>query len=159
MTYQRMSPLIVHSPAPPDKAQLRTQFAALCYRLVKGKPEFLLITSRRSGRWIVPKGWPMKGRKPAKVALREAWEEAGVEGRALDHCLGLFPYRKVLADGQELDCVGLIYPIQVKSLAHSWPERGQRKRKWFSAKKAAIRVGNPELARIIKRFDPMHLRG
>ena len=66
-----------HSFAPIDmmgakKTGLRTQFAALCYRMHKGKPEILLITSRRTQRWIIPKGWPQDGMRPAQSAAIEA---------------------------------------------------------------------------------------
>ena len=46
------------------KTDVRTQFAALCWRVMDGKVQILLITSRGSGRWIVPKGWPMDGQTP-----------------------------------------------------------------------------------------------
>lgn len=42
----------------------RQPYAALCYRL-KGKTgalEVLLLTSRDTGRWVIPKGWPMEGK-------------------------------------------------------------------------------------------------
>ncbi|MFC6583776.1 NUDIX hydrolase [Sulfitobacter aestuariivivens] len=54
---------------------MRTQFAALCYRVKKGKVQVLLVTSRGTKRWIVPKGWPMDGKTPAQSAALEAWEE------------------------------------------------------------------------------------
>jgi 8-oxo-dGTP pyrophosphatase MutT (NUDIX family) len=141
---------------PACKSDMRSQFAALCYRIVKGKPEVLLVTSRRTGRWIVPKGWPMPGRTPAASAAGEAWEEAGVVGKAVDQCLGLFSYQKE-HDGGWLPCVALVYPVEVKSLARRFPERGQRRRKWLSPKKAAARVSEPELARILLDFDPGRL--
>ncbi|WP_246162273.1 NUDIX hydrolase [Roseovarius faecimaris] len=136
------------------KRDLRTQFAALCYRMVKGKPEILLITSRRSGRWIVPKGWPADGKTPSESALTEAWEEAGVIGKAHNVGLGLFSYHKQVDDQTDLPCVAMVYPVKVKSVANKFPEAGMRKRKWLSPKKAAERVNEPELADIIRRFDP-----
>jgi len=117
----------------------------------------LLITSRGSGRWILPKGWPLDGKTPAKSAAREAWEEAGVTGKVYDQCLGLYSYSKSV-DGTGLPIVAMIYPIRVKSLADDYPEAGQRVRKWFSRKKAAKQVAQPELARIIKDFDVSHLQ-
>ncbi len=77
-----------------DKRDVRTQFAGLCYRMVGGKPEILLITSHRSGRWILPKGWPIDGKTPAEGAMTEAWEEAGVIGKVSPKCLGLYSYHK-----------------------------------------------------------------
>jgi len=138
------------------KSDVRTQFAALCFRVVKEKPEFLLITSRGSGRWIVPKGWPMDGLTPAASAAQEAWEEAGVTGKAYDRNLGLFSYSKSVG-GAGLPIVAMVYPVKVKSLAEKYPEQGQRVRKWFSQKKATGLVSQPELSRIIKDFDPKQL--
>ena len=137
---------------------VRTQYSALCYRIRRGKPEILLITSRGSGRWIVPKGWPIDGLSPAASAAQEAWEEAGVGGDAQDHCLGLFSYSKSNGSGAPVPCVAMVYPLRVKSLAPDYPEKGQRRRKWFSPKKAAARVSEPELARILREFDPTALR-
>jgi len=76
------------------KSDLRTQFAALCYRVRQGRTEVLSITSRNTGRWIAPKGWPMQDCTPAQSAAEEAWEEAGVIGKGLDRCLGLFILRE-----------------------------------------------------------------
>ena len=142
---------------PERKTDMRTQFAALCYRVKADRPEVLLITSRGTGRWIVPKGWPVAGMTPAASAEREAWEEAGVRGRFHDICLGLYSYIKIVEDGPDLPCAAMVYPVRVKTLARNYPERGQRKRKWFSPKKAAERVAEPELARILLDFDPAAL--
>ena len=140
-----------------DKRDVRTQFAALCYRLIRGKPEILLITSRRSGRWIIPKGWPMDGKTPGESALVEAWEEAGVIGKVHPRCLGLYSYHKDIGSNRDLPCVAMVYPVRVKSLAHDFPEAGQRKRKWMSPKKAAQRISEPELAHLLRKFDPAQL--
>jgi len=138
------------------KSDVRSQFSALCYRFRRGKPEILLITSRGTGRWIIPKGWPMDGLTPAASAAQEAWEEAGVRGRVFDQCLGLFSYSKSVG-GKGLPIVVMVYPLRVKTLAGTYPEEGQRTRKWFAQGKAAGLVGHPELAQIIRDFDPVHL--
>lgn len=135
------------------KSDVRSQFAALCYRIERGKPEILLVTTRGSGRWIAPKGWPMDGKTPAESAAQEAWEEAGVVGEAHDQCLGLYSYNKTMGRGVGLPCVAMVYPVLVKTLGSDFPEKGQRQRKWFSPKKAAARVQEPELARILRDFD------
>ena len=136
------------------KSELRTQFAALCYRIKRGKVQVLLVTSRRTKRWIVPKGWPMDGRTPAASALQEAWEEGGVRGRADGPCLGVYSYEKGQLQTDDLQCLAMLYPVQVKSLAKRFPESGQRRRRWVSRKKAARLVAEPELAQLIKDFDP-----
>ncbi|WP_417726090.1 NUDIX hydrolase [Roseovarius sp.] len=142
---------------PTPKTEIRTQFAALCFRMVRNKPEILLITSRGSGRWILPKGWPAPDRTPAEMALREAWEEAGVQGRVYDTCLGLYSYAKTIGNDRDLPCVGLVYPVRVKSQTAHFPEAGQRRLKWFRPKKAAAQVREPELTAIIRNFNPQKL--
>lgn len=140
------------------KTELRTQFAALCYRVVKDRPEVLLVTSRRSNRWIIPKGWPIDGKTPVECVKIEAWEEAGVQGKVTGGCLGLFSYQKAIDQERCLPCVAMIYPVKVKSLAQNYPESGQRRRKWFRPKKAAERVEDSDLAQILKGFDPLLLK-
>jgi len=139
------------------KADARSQCGAICYRLEKGKPRILLITSRGTGRWVIPKGWPMDGKTAAEAAEIEAWEEAGVEGRLHPVCLGIYSYLKTLERGQSLPCVVSVYALRVKTLAHNFPEQGQRKRKWVSAKRAAQMVDEPELSHLLQRFDPSGL--
>lgn len=140
------------------KSDLRTQFAALCFRMRDGKPEVLLVTTRGSGRWIVPKGWPMDGKTPMQSAAIEAWEEAGVRGRVHPDCLGLFHYHKSRAKKPDMPCVAMLYPLEVDETAEDYPEAGQRRRKWLRPKKAAARVAEPELAQMILDFDPARLR-
>lgn len=140
------------------KRDVRTQFAALCYRIQNGEVQVLLITSRTSRRWIIPKGWPMPGQTPAEAALIEAYEEGGVEGKASDLCLGFYSYTKVMDGDDNLPCAVSVFPVHVKKLLKVYPEAGQRKRKWFSLKKAAFRVREPELRKIIKHFDPALLK-
>lgn len=136
------------------KGDMRTQFAALCYRIRRGKVQVLIITSRGSKRWIMPKGWPMEGKTPGASAAREAWEEAGVEGVASERCLGVYPYGKVVGGNESLPCLAMLYPLEVKSLAKKYPESGERRRKWVSRKKAARLVAEPELAQMLRSFDP-----
>lgn len=136
-----------------DKRSVRTQFGALPYRIRDGKVQILLITSRGTGRWILPKGWPMDGETPAGAAATEAYEEAGVQGKLSHEVLGFYAYTKV--HGKEhLPCVVAIFPLHVKKQLKSYPEKHQRRRKWVSQKKAAQMVWEPELRRIIKGFSP-----
>lgn len=135
----------------------RSQFGAICYRLQKGKPELLLITSRGSGRWVIPKGWPMPGETPADTAAIEAWEEAGVVGRVHPLCLGIFSYVKTVDRRHQMPCVVAVYGVMVRRLERSFPERGQRKRKWVTPKRAAQMVDEAELSQLLERFDPKDL--
>lgn len=130
------------------------QYGALCYRERAQKIEILLITSRGTGRWIVPKGWPVKGQTPAGSAAVEAFEEAGVEGRAKPVCIGIYPYVKGLDDASDRVMRVALYPLQVRKLRRKYPESQQRKRRWFSRKRAAEMVDEPELKDILRSFDP-----
>jgi len=136
------------------KGDVRTQFAALCYRIRKGKVQILLVTSRRSKRWIVPKGWPMDGKTPGACAAREAWEEAGVKGKVSESCLGAYAYAKMHPGKDALPCLAMLYPLKVKTIEKKYPERKERRRKWVSRKKAARLVNAEDLARLILMFDP-----
>jgi len=139
------------------KRDVRTQFGALCWRIKNGKVQFLLVTSRRQRRWIIPKGWPVDQATPANAAMTEAFEEAGVIGKVKPVCLGIYSYHKELSEDEALPCVVAVFPIKVRKLKNEYPEKAERRRKWFSRKKAAKRINDPELAGLIKGFDPQAL--
>ncbi len=132
----------------------RGQVGALCWRIRDAAPQILLITSRDTGRWIVPKGWTMSGRTEADSALTEAWEEAGVVGTVGDRPLGRFVYPKVLAEGVALPVRVTLFPVEVARLKRRYPEMSQRKRHWFRPAAAADRLDEAELARIVAAFVP-----
>lgn len=137
------------------KRDLRTQFGALCYRVRKDETQVLLITSRTSKRWIIPKGWPQDGETPSQSAATEAYEEAGVSGKTTNLSIGMYSYTKIMDEDQnDLPCAVSVFPIRVKKLADEYPEVRLRKRRWFSLKKAAGLVKEPELRKILKHFDP-----
>jgi len=140
-----------------NKRDVRTQFGALCWRRHNGKVQILLVTSKKSRRWIVPKGWPQDGTTPTQAATTEAWEEAGVSGKASTVCLGIFSHFKALPGDESLPCVVAVFPVKVTSLAHDWPEKRMRKRKWVSPRKAAALVQERELAGILLNFDPQDI--
>lgn len=141
-----------------DDTPYKFQSAALCFRLKKEKPEVLLVTSRDTGRWIIPKGWFMVGLAPHESAEREAYEEAGIKGRIYNECLGAYTYQKVLDPMTIAHCQVLVFPLKVKQELDKFPEKGERRRKWFSAKKAATLVNEPDLAMILKSFRPGKLK-
>ena len=93
---------------------------------------------------------------PAEAAAREAYEEAGVVGKTYPVCIGLYSYEKPLEEPAWR--IVNVFPCKVKNTLKKFPEAGQRKRKWLSRKKAAARVDEPELAEIIRHFDPKRLR-
>ena len=140
-------------PGARSEASPRRQVAALCWRKSRGRTEVLLITSRDTGRWVVPKGWPMKGLSDAQAAMREAWEEAGVRvGAEKARRVGQFYYDKGLDDGSDLPVVADVYKVRVRDgeLADRFPEAGQRKRAWVPTKKAARMVEEPALRTLLR---------
>lgn len=130
------------------------QSAALCYRIERGRPEVLLITTRRSRRWIIPKGWLIKGLSPRQSAAHEAWEEAGVSGVCGKTPLGRFSYVKNRPGTGAAMFLVDVFPLQVQRVSRSFPEIAQRKRKWCAPKKASHHVDLPELAALLRGFAP-----
>ena len=112
---------------------MRLQYGALPYRITEaGTLEVLLITSRTRRRWIIPKGWPMKGRKPSKSAEREAFEEAGVRGRVSAKPIGRFVYDKISdEDGRTVPCEVVVFGLKVKRQLKTWPEAEERELRWL----------------------------
>lgn len=127
----------------------RTQYGAVCWRMHRGKVEVLLITSRDTGRWIIPKGWPISGLTPADTAAREAWEEAGVEGEVVAEELGVFGYDKAMGLRQSVPCSVQVFGLRVAELKDKFPEKRERRRKWFGLEKAARKVAEPELRQLL----------
>lgn len=126
------------------------QIGALCWRMHWGRVEVLLVTSRDTGRWVIPKGWPMAGLSDAAAATREAWEEAGVRGEAREEPLGQYSYDKQRKAKGPLPCSVTVYPLRVTGLAEFFPERLERQRRWFTAAKAARKVAEPELRQMLE---------
>jgi 8-oxo-dGTP pyrophosphatase MutT (NUDIX family) len=125
------------------------QVAALPYRYRNnGKIDFLVITSRRNKRLIVPKGWPMDGRPDCAAAAIEASEEAGVRGKIGNQPIGSFSYVKEF-DDLRLPVTAHVFPLRVKKVKSRWKEDGSRKRKWMSASKAAARLSDRELGQLV----------
>ncbi|AVA25099.1 NUDIX hydrolase [Rhizobium sp. NXC24] len=131
------------------------QCAAICYRRNEelGISEVLLVTSRESGRWVIPKGWPIKGKKPHEVAAIEAFEEAGVRGKIKKKPFGYFTYLKQLADGNRVPCIVQLHLLEVEKIYEDFPERGQRRNAWVSFIEAANRVREPELKGLLLVAD------
>lgn len=138
------------------KTDVRAQFAALCWRVKNNKVQVCLVTSRARKRWIIPKGWPMHKQTPADAAATEAFEEAGVSGEAVDICLGVYSYAKPQKVGNA-PIITMVYPLQVKHIHSKWPEKKERRRKWFSPRKAAKKLSEPELKQIVAAFNPKRI--
>lgn len=136
-------------------AEIHSQCGAICWRRKHGKLQVLLVTTRTRHRWIIPKGWVEPGRSPARTAADEAWEEAGARGRMGKACIGLFGYTK-LGDGKDPDLPVMVsvFALKVTSLSERFPERKERRRRWFTPKRAAEKVQEPELRALLMRFAP-----
>lgn len=138
----------------PDR-EPRTQYAALPWRKrADGTLEVLLVTSRETRRWVIPKGWPMKDRKPEACAAQEALEEAGVVGEATRKSLGAYHYDKRLRSGRMQHVRVTVYPLAVREERDTWPEMNQRERRWTAPAEAAEAVEEPELKALLAKFRP-----
>jgi len=131
----------------------RFQVAALCYRGKGDQKEVLLITSRGTGRWILPKGWPIDGMNAAEAALQEAWEEAGVKPAKIgEDAVGEFDYVKHFDEGMRATCSAKVFKVKVASLEEDYPEKTYRTRKWVPAQKAAGMVDEKGLKALLRSF-------
>lgn len=128
------------------------QAAALPWRRKGEDIEVLLITSRQTGRWILPKGWPESGEPLHLAAEREAYEEAGIRGRIAEQALGSSLFGKTRQSGLERRFEMFVFPLEVEMIEKKWPEMRQRERRWLSPRKAAKRIQEPSLARLVRGF-------
>ncbi|MBF0562759.1 MAG: NUDIX hydrolase [Alphaproteobacteria bacterium] len=127
-------------------------YAALPIRMVEGIPQVLLITSRETRRWILPKGRP-KAKMPARnVAAQEAYEEAGVAGHVSVKPIGEFPSIKRLRSGQVVPIRVRVYLLDVKTELEEWPEKTERERHWVPAREAPLVISEPGLADFLAHF-------
>ena len=138
------------------KVPCRLQVAALPWRTAGDGVEIMLITSRDTGRWVLPKGWPESGENLFDAAAREAGEEAGLSGSVSRREIGRYYYAKALSSGEEVPCEVLVYPLEVDKVADKWKEKRERKRKWVSPAEAARMLNEPDLCKLISAFgaDP-----
>lgn len=128
------------------------QVGAICRKPDTG--EVLLITSRDTGRWVIPKGWPMEGHSLAHAALQEAWEEAGVRGKVGMSELGRFRYDKRQNSGFALPVEVALYPVEVLELTDDFPEFDERHREWFQPAQAAELVQETGLKSVLRGLAP-----
>lgn len=121
------------------------QYAALPFRQGEGEPEVLMVTSRETKRWILPKGNPKKNTKSYMVAAEEAFEEAGLKGTASQKPFYTFDSIKRLKSGKQVPCRVRVFSLAVKKQAERWPEKGERERAWMSFAEAAHNAGEAGL--------------
>ena len=128
------------------------QIAALPYRVEEdGSVEVLLVTSRERGRWILPKGWPIKGMKDHAAAETEALEEAGITGTIGRKPIGRFEYDKRFPRKVERVKVD-VFPLAVDGQLDDWREKGQREVRWFKPDEAAAMAADEGVGPMILDF-------
>jgi 8-oxo-dGTP pyrophosphatase MutT (NUDIX family) len=130
----------------------RLQVAALPWRKTDTGVEIMLITSRDTGRWVLPKGWPEGEERFCDAAAREAGEEAGLSGAVSGREAGRYFYAKAMSSGGNVPCEVVVYPLEVDTIADKWKEKRQRTRKWVAPSEAARMVNEPDLSRLIAAF-------
>ena len=134
------------------------QVAALVYRFEPSALKVLVITSRGTGRWIIPKGWPQIGSTFAETAACEAYEEAGVRGDVSRYPIGSFDYSK---NDLPPECLNqftvAVYALHYSEQAEDWPEREQRIGEWVCPYEAADRVEETGLKDILRCFADLRL--
>jgi 8-oxo-dGTP pyrophosphatase MutT (NUDIX family) len=142
------------APGPSQKrrrAKPRPQYGALPFRL-EPDLEILLVTSRETGRWVIPKGWPLRSKSGRRTAALEALEEAGLEGVVAKEPLGEFDYPKVLKSGESQPCRVTVFALEVVAQRDAWREQTQRSTRWFGWEAAVEAVQEPGLKQIILDF-------
>lgn len=132
----------------------RRQYAALPWRRGDAGVEILLITSRETRRWVLPKGWGHKGEPPIIAAARETLEETGAAGRVASAPLGEYRYAKVMKSGRVRKLRVAVYSLEVLHEHDEWPEMAVRDKLWIAAREGADLVDEPELRELIAQFAP-----
>ena len=134
-----------------ERGETLAQAGVIAYRIHRGEVQVLLMTSRDTGRWIIPKGNVKPGSSPSKAAAQEAFEEAGVKGTIVSSTpLGVYTYAKKLGSGEARSATVEVFLLQVKKQVKKWPEKGERKLAWVSAKKAVELVEEPGVVPLLR---------
>lgn len=128
------------------------QVGAIPYTLVDGRAVYLIITSRRTGRWIFPKGDPMEDREPWEAAAQEAFEEAGIRGTIDQQPIGSYVTVKTSDLRRRVLTVDL-YPLHMTEQLEDWPEKGQRQRHWVTLADARRLLSDARLAELVEALD------
>lgn len=129
------------------------QAGVIAYRVLDGEIQALLITSRDTGRWIIPKGNISAGLTPLKAAEREAYEEAGIKGTFAGSIpLGFYTYFKKLASGEPAAATVEVYLLRVTEQLKKWPEKGERRLSWIPLKEAITLIDEPGVVPLLSRL-------
>jgi 8-oxo-dGTP pyrophosphatase MutT (NUDIX family) len=141
------------------EGEIQVQFGALPFSFDSlGRPQFLLVTSRGNRDWIIPKGWPIRKLTPAATAAREAYEEAGLLGAVVnDNPIGSYRYAKRRRALRFLCFEVSVFLFAVERQLTKWPEKAERKTRWFGPREAVARVASAEmngLAEVLEAAAP-----
>ena len=129
------------------------QFGTIAWREEEdGAVRILLITSRETRRWVVPRGNAMPRLGAAGSAAEEAYEEAGIRGAISEQPLGSYRYDKRRKNGALVPAEVRLYALRVLEELDEWPERDQRERRWFAPAEAAEAVDEPDLKELLRSF-------
>lgn len=145
--------------AAPAAETIVQQYGALPFQIRDGAVMVLLVTTRGTGRWIIPKGNPERNLKPHEVARQEAFEEAGVIGRVRRKRLGTFQFTKGVDQSESSLCTVDVYPLAVDQELDEWPEKGMRQREWMTPGQAALRVSEPGLIELFLNMSGVSEEG
>jgi 8-oxo-dGTP pyrophosphatase MutT (NUDIX family) len=130
-----------------------TQYGAMAWRkAAAGGSEILLITSRETKRWVIPRGNPIAGLSPSQAAAQEAWEEAGIKGETREEAIGVYRYEKRRLDGSLVPTEVQVFAMRVVEEAEAWPEDKERERRWFTPDEAAEAVDEAELKSLLGKL-------
>lgn len=113
----------------------------------------MLVTSRETRRWVIPKGWAEEDLTADGLAAKEAYEEAGAVGDVRPEPIGSYSYSKRLKDGSRLTCEVGVFRMTVNHLLDDWPERHQRERRWFTLGQAAQEVAETGLIKLLNALS------
>jgi 8-oxo-dGTP pyrophosphatase MutT (NUDIX family) len=135
-----------------SKEHAGRQFAALPLAVQEGETKVMLVTSRETRRWVLPKGWAEPGLAPYELAAKEAFEEAGLVGEVDPEPVGFYSYDKRLRGGRSVPCEVGVFPLWVAQQLEDWPERKQRETRWFTPAQAAMEVEEGGLVTLLLRL-------
>ena len=125
------------------------QFAALPLAIQGGEVKVMLVTSRETRRWVIPKGWAETDLAPHELAAKEAYEEAGLIGNVDPKLIGYYRYSKRLRNGRSRPCKVGVFRLWVVQQLEDWPEREQRETRWFTPAQAAMKVDEGGLIKLL----------
>lgn len=129
------------------------QAGVIAYRVAGGRMKILLITSRDTKRWIIPKGNIEPGKTAVEAAKMEAYEEAGLRGEVTsDLPLGFYMYFKRKNDGTQVPVSVEVYLLRVDKELKKWPEKGQRKLRWYPLAEAVQKIEEPAVVPLLTRL-------